>query len=293
MARKRQNEQEFHKYRTVFEPMIISVASGKGGTGKTTIATSLASVLGSRAQLLDCDVEEPNCHILMNPVLDVSESIAIPVPVVDMEKCTLCGKCEEVCRFSAIVIIGDQVLTFPEMCHGCGGCSLLCPEKAVREGSRELGVRETGFAGPTEFVHGLLRVGEAMSPPLIRAVKEKVNPEKVVILDAPPGASCPVIHTVMGSDFVILVTEPTPFGLHDLKIAVEALSPLEIPSGVILNRSDLGDREVQEFCAEKGIPVLAEIPHSRRIAEGYAKGNLLVVEEPAYIQNISSSVHED
>jgi MinD superfamily P-loop ATPase len=264
--------------------MIISVASGKGGTGKTTIATSFAAVLGAGAQLLDCDVEEPNCHILMKPTLNTADSITIPTPIVDMEKCTLCGKCGEVCRFSAILVIGDQVLTFPEMCHGCGGCSLLCPEEAISEGSRELGVREAGFAGPTEFVHGVLRVGEAMSPPLIRAVKEKINPDKVAILDAPPGASCPVIHTVMGSDFVILVTEPTPFGLHDLKIAVEALSPLEIPIGVILNRSDVGDGEVREFCTKGGIPLLAEIPHSRKIAEGYAKGNLLVAEEPAYIQ---------
>jgi MinD superfamily P-loop ATPase len=286
---------KFTQFTGVFQPMIISVASGKGGTGKTTIATSLAVVLGSGAQLVDCDVEEPNCHIFMKPALETSDSITIPTPIVDMEKCTLCGKCGEVCRFSAIVVIGDQVLTFPEMCHGCGGCSLLCPEKAIREGSRELGVRESGFAGPTEFVHGSLRVGEAMSPPLIRAVKEKINPSKVAILDAPPGASCPVIHTIMGSDFIILVTEPTPFGLHDLKIAVKALLPLDIPFGVILNRSDVGDGEVQKFCDESGIPLLAEIPHSRKIAEGYAKGNLLIVEEPAYIQtfvNIFAKIRE-
>ncbi len=263
--------------------MIVSVASGKGGTGKTTIATSLAAVLGSRAQLLDCDVEEPNCHILMKPVLQTCESITVPVPIVDMDKCTLCGKCGEVCRFSAIVVIGDQVLTFPEMCHGCGGCALLCPESAIREGSRELGVRESGFAGPVEFVHGRLRIGEAMSPPLIRSVKEKINSHKVAILDAPPGASCPVINTVMGSDFIILITEPTPFGLHDLNIAVEAISHLAIPLGVILNRSDVGDKEVQRFCAQRGIPLLAEIPHDRQIAEGYARGDLLVVSVPQYI----------
>ncbi len=264
--------------------MIISVASGKGGTGKTTIATSLAAVLGSRAQLLDCDVEEPNCHILMKPILETSESITVPVPIVDMDKCTLCGKCGEVCRFSAIVVIGDQVLTFPEMCHGCGGCSLLCPEKAIGEGHRELGVVEAGRAGSTEFVHGRLRIGEAMSPPLIRAVKEKINPDKIAILDAPPGASCPVINTVMGSDFIILVTEPTPFGLHDLSIAVDAIFHLAIPLGVILNRSDVGDEEVQNFCVERGIPLLAEIPHSRQIAEGYARGNLLAVSAPQYIK---------
>ncbi len=262
--------------------MIISVASGKGGTGKTTIASSLAAVLGPRAQILDCDVEEPNCHILLKPTIESREKITLPVPVVNMEACNLCGKCGEVCRFSAIILIGDQVLTFPELCHGCGGCTLLCPQKAIHEGARELGVLETGFAGPVEFVHGILRVGEAMSPPLIRAVKSKIKSSKIAILDAPPGASCPVINTVSGSDFIIMVTEPTPFGLHDLTIAEEAVSLLGIPVGVVLNRSDIGDTEVQAFCRTKNIPVLAEIPHDRRIAEGYARGDLLVNSAPEY-----------
>jgi len=205
---------------------------------------------------------------------------------VDMDRCTLCGRCGEVCRFSAILVIGDQVLTFPELCHGCGGCWLLCPEKAIREGSRELGVLETGFAGPVEFVHGVLRVGEAMSPPLIRAVKGKINPDKIAILDAPPGASCPVINTVSGSDFIIMVTEPTPFGLHDLRIAVDAVTHLGIPLGVVLNRADIGDDQVQSFCRQEGIPILAEIPHDRKIAEGYARGNLLVTSAPEYISLI-------
>ena len=274
--------------------MIISVASGKGGTGKTTIATSLAAVLGSRAQLMDCDVEEPNCHILMKPVLETCESITqFPYRSWIWRNARFAAsavRCVDSAPSWSSAIKCSRSL---KCVTAVEGCSLLCPEKAIREGSRELGVRETGFAGPVEFVHGRLRVGEAMSPPLIRAVKEKINPKKVAILDAPPGASCPVIHTVTGSDFVILVTEPTPFGLHDLKIAVEALSPLEIPSGVILNRSDVGDREVQEFCVQSGIPVLAEIPHSRKIAEGYAKGNLLVVEEPTLHKNLLGAVHED
>lgn len=263
--------------------MIISVASGKGGTGKTTVATSLAAVLGSQAQLLDCDVEEPNCHILTKPDLQTSETISVRVPVVDTDACTLCGTCGDVCRFSAIVLIGQQVLTFPELCHGCGGCSLLCPAKAITEGNRDLGVIETGTAGPVSFVHGRLRVGEAMSPPLIRAVKGKIDPAKVAILDAPPGASCPVINTVMGSDFIIMVTEPTPFGLHDLTIAVDAIAGLGIPLGVVLNRSDVGDRGVQEFCLKRNIPLLVEIPHDRQIAEGYAKGKLLVEAAPQYV----------
>lgn len=262
--------------------MIISVASGKGGTGKTTIASSLAAVLGTGAQILDCDVEEPNCHILLKPTIESREKITLPVPVVNMEACNLCGKCGEVCRFSAIILIGDQVLTFPELCHGCGGCTLLCPQKAIHEGARELGVLETGFAGPVEFVHGILRVGEAMSPPLIRAVKSKIKSSKIAILDAPPGASCPVINTVSGSDFIIMVTEPTPFGLHDLTIAEEAVSLLGIPVGIVLNRSDIGDTEVQAFCRSKNIPILAEIPHDRRIAEGYARGDLLVNSAPEY-----------
>ncbi len=264
--------------------MIISVASGKGGTGKTSVATSLAAVLGSKAQLLDCDVEEPNCHILTKPILETSEIVTVPVPVVDREKCSLCGRCGEVCRFSAIVLIGSEVLTFPEMCHGCGGCTLLCPEKAITEGARELGIIETGLFGPVEFVHGRLRVGEAMSPPLIRAVKSRINPEKVAVIDAPPGTSCPVINTVNGSDFILLVTEPTPFGLHDLRIAVDAVSGMGIPLGVLLNRSDLGDYEVPKFCAAKGIPLLAKIPHDRAIAQGYARGDLLVTSAPGYIR---------
>jgi MinD superfamily P-loop ATPase len=264
--------------------MIITVASGKGGTGKTTVATSLAAVLGSKAQLLDCDVEEPNCHILMKPVVETSDSITLPVPIVDMSACTLCGTCGDVCRYSAIVVIGTQVLTFPELCHGCGGCSMLCPEHAISEGKREMGVRESGFSGPVQFVQGRLRIGEAMAVPLIRAVKELTDQDKIAIYDAPPGASCPVIHTAMGSDFIILVTEPTPFGLHDLIIAVEAIRHLGIPLGVILNRSDIGDGEVQRFCADSEIPLLAEIPHGRRIAEGYANGQLLVVSAPQYTE---------
>lgn len=263
--------------------MIISVASGKGGTGKTTIATGLATVLGAGAQLLDCDVEEPNCHLFMKPVISHSETVGVPVPVVDTQKCTLCGTCGDVCRFSAILLIGKQVLTFPELCHGCGGCSLLCPEKAITEAPRDIGVVEIGSSGRIAFAQGRLRIGEAMAPPLIRAVKENIDLEKTAILDAPPGASCPVIQTVIGSDFIIMVTEPTPFGLHDLRIAVEAVSELGIPVGVVVNRAGVGDESVQEFCLTESIPILAEIPYDRRIAEAYATGNVLVEAVPQYI----------
>ncbi len=265
--------------------MKIAVASGKGGTGKTTVATSLAATLANRAQILDCDVEEPNCHILMSPRINSSEVVSMPTPKVDFSKCTLCGKCGEICNFSAILTLGKTTLTFPELCHGCGGCMLLCPEKAISETPRELGVLETGLSGDVEFVHGRIRIGEAMAPPLIKAVKKKAKQEKVVILDAPPGASCPVINTVRGTDFVIMVTEPTPFGLHDLRIAVEAIKPLGIPMGIVLNRSDIGDSTVQSYCNESNIPLLMEIPFDRQIAEGYSRGKMVIESNPSYTEN--------
>jgi MinD superfamily P-loop ATPase len=264
--------------------MIVSVASGKGGTGKTTVATSLAMVLGNRAQILDCDVEEPNCHILLKPTILTTDTVNLPVPSVDLEKCSLCGKCGEVCQFSAIVPIGKTVIAFPELCHGCGACLTLCPEKAIEEVPRQLGVVETGTAGTVEFVQGRIRIGEAMAPPLIRAVKNRIDSDKFAILDAPPGASCPVITTVKGSDFVIMVTEPTPFGLNDLEIAVEAIQGLGIPLGVVINRSDIGDSGVKDFCRNKGLPLLMEIPHHRQIAEGYAKGAPLIESMPEYAE---------
>ncbi len=279
--------------------MKIAVASGKGGTGKTTIATSLAAVLDRRAQILDCDVEEPNCHILMSPSINCSEVVTLPTPLIDMDRCNLCGKCGEVCNFSAILTIGKTVLTFPELCHGCGGCVLLCPEKAISEIPRELGVVETGQAGDVEFVHGRIRIGEAMAPPMIKEVKKRINVNRIAILDAPPGASCPVINTVRGTDFVIMVTEPTPFGLHDLRIAVDAIRPLGIPMGVVLNRCDIGNDEVNQYCNHAKLPMLAEIPFDRKIAVGYSRGDMLIKTDPDYMnmferlfQNISCLVHE-
>ncbi len=256
--------------------MIISIASGKGGTGKTTVATNLALALSPEAQLLDCDVEEPNAHLFIQPQWEKSEAVSTPVPVVDEEKCTHCGKCAEICQFKAIVVIGETVLCFPELCHSCGGCMLVCPEKAISEGGRELGLVETGRRNGLEFVHGKLRVSEAMSPPLIKKVRELARPNSLVIIDAPPGTSCPVIAAMKDADFVLLVTEPTPFGLHDLKLAVGAVRVLGIPCGLIINRSDMGDDRVKEYAGEEDLPVLMEIPFDRRIAEAYSKGEALV-----------------
>ena len=256
--------------------MIISIASGKGGTGKTTVATNLAVSLESEVQLLDCDVEEPNSHLFIHPTIEKVEKVTTPVPEVDEAKCTLCGKCGEICQFKAIVVIGETVLPFHELCHSCGGCVEVCPEEAITETDRELGVLESGHRNGLEFVHGRLRVGEAMSPPLIRKVRAHTRPEALTIIDAPPGTSCPVIVSMNGADFVLLVTEPTPFGLHDLKLAVGAVRVLGIRYGLVINRSDIGDDRVRTYAEEEGIPILMEIPFDRRIAEAYSRGDLLV-----------------
>ncbi len=262
--------------------MIISVASGKGGTGKTTIATNLAVSVGDDVQLLDCDVEEPNVHLFLNPTIKETEKVSAPVPAVDEAKCTFCGKCAEICQFKAIMVLGEVILTFPEMCHSCGGCMKVCPAGAIKETGRELGVIERGSRNGVDFVHGRLRVGEAMSPPLIRKVRSFTRPELLTIIDAPPGTSCPVIASMKGSDFVLLVTEPTPFGLHDLKLAVEAVRILGILHGLVINRSDIGNVQVKDYAANMKIPVLMEIPFSRKIAEAYSRGQLIVDAMPEW-----------
>lgn len=262
--------------------MIISVASGKGGTGKTTIATNLAVSVGKDVQILDCDVEEPNAHLFLNPAIKETEKVMAPVPLVDEAKCTFCGKCAQICQFKAIIVLNEAILTFPEMCHSCGGCMEVCPAGAISETGRELGIIERGNRNGVGFVHGRLRVGEAMSPPLIRKVRSFTRPELLTIIDAPPGTSCPVITSMKGSDFVLLVTEPTPFGLHDLKLAVEAVRILQIPHGLVINRSDIGDGQVKDYAANKKIPVLMEIPFSKDIAEAYSRGQLIVDAMPQW-----------
>jgi len=264
--------------------MIVSVASGKGGTGKTLVATSLALSLSDdrKVQLLDCDVEEPNDHVFLQPEITGSKAVSIPVPRVDEASCTYCGKCAQVCAYNAIAVLGNHVLPFPQLCHGCGACSYLCPEKAITEEPRQVGVVEWGHSGALGLVQGKLAVGEAMAPPVIREVKRCANRDGAVIIDVPPGTSCPVVEAIKDSDFCLLVTEPTPFGLNDLVLAVETVTKLGIPCAVVLNRVGVGDLGVEEYCRQARIPVLLTIPLDMEIARLYSRGIALVAGMPQW-----------
>ncbi len=262
--------------------MIIAVASGKGGTGKTTVALNLAKVQKVPIQLLDCDVEEPNCHLFLKGTLLDEAAVSLRVPEVDAALCNACGECSRFCQYHALASLGTTPILFPELCHGCGGCVLVCPQKAMHEVDRRIGAVRTLQAGKITLVQGEIDVGVAMAPPLIRAVKARLRPDRPAILDAPPGTSCPVIAALRGADLVILVTEPTPFGLNDLKLAVDMVRELKLPFGVVVNRMGAGDGRVQEFCGQENVPVLLEIPDDRRIAEAYSRGELMVDALPEY-----------
>lgn len=290
--------------------MKIAVASGKGGTGKTTIAVnlalSLASLEASRSvQLLDCDVEEPNAHIFLKPAINQSRPVTIPVPEVNEEACDHCGRCAQTCAFNAIAVAPEAVLVFEQLCHGCGGCARFCPRGAIKEVHRSIGVVEVGAVAPgvpagskgagaepgigsepgagskpgtgaeLQLIQGRLNPGEALSVPVIKAVKQHIEEGSVAILDAPPGTSCPVIESVRGTDFCLLVTEPTPFGLNDLVLAEKMLRELGIPCGVVINRADLGDAKVEQHCQEQGLPILMRIPWDHELASLYARGEAI------------------
>ena len=257
--------------------MHIAIASGKGGTGKTTVATNLAWViasLGDAVSYVDCDVEEPNGHMFLNPALGESIPATIPFPTIDNETCISCGKCAEICQYRAIVMLGEDPYVTPEMCHACGGCWLVCPVDAITPTGREIGVIETGASGDIEFVHGRLTIGQIMSPPLIRMVKKRTAGDGMIIVDCPPGTSCPVVTSIQGADYVVLVTEPTPFGLNDLKLAVDVVKKLDIPFGVFINRSDIGTQDTERYCRQRQIDILAELNDNRAIAEAYSTGRL-------------------
>ncbi len=260
--------------------MKIAVLSGKGGTGKTTVSASMAFALGP-CQYIDCDVEEPNGAIFLKPALQEPYQVKVPVPEVDPAKCNGCGNCAKACQFHALAVIKDKVLLFSEICHHCGACMVSCSNGAIHEVERAIGVIEADARGA--FLHGRLNIGEPISIPIIRELKRRMNTALPVILDCPPGASCSVVQSIGGCDYCILVTEPTPFGLHDLKIAVALVKKMGMPFGVIINKATENQGMIQEFCKENGIEILLEIPFSREIAEKYSKGILPVQDNPEWI----------
>lgn len=254
----------------------VAVASGKGGTGKTTVAAGLTMILsGSHSvHYVDCDVEAPNGHFFLQPVIQKTEPVTRLVPQVDLSNCDGCGKCSEVCRFHAIATAGPRVLVFPALCHGCGGCALVCPRKAITEREHRVGEVAMGRAGAVAFTSGTLLTGETATVSVIRQVRRQDSAAEITILDCPPGTSCPVVASIEGADFVVLVTEPTAFGLNDLRLAVHMVRALKLRAGVVINRDGIGDDRVDDFCRLSGVPVIGRIPDDRAVAEAYSRGEI-------------------
>ncbi len=273
--------------------MIISVASGKGGTGKTTVAVNLALSLDRHIQFFDCDVEEPNAFIFLRPQIDKTFPVKISVPDIDYTECVFCGRCAEICYYNALAVIKPaqdrpgKVMVFENICHDCGACIEVCPQQAIKEKKRVIGKIDQGKAGDIECFQGVIDPGEILTPAVIRQEKRFIDKNRTVIVDAPPGTTCPTVTAVQGSDFCLLVTEPTPFGLNDLGLAKKMLDDMKIPCAVVINRADLGDRSVHEFCAEQDLPVFLEIPFDRRIAELYSRGISMVEAMPEYKNKFS------
>ena len=258
--------------------MRIALASGKGGTGKTTIATALARIASQRGLetvYVDCDVEAPNGHLLLRPSIESRHPVTRLIPVVDEQLCDHCDACQSACQFGAIVRLPATVQVYESLCKSCGACVAACPRRAIDERPSVVGRVETGRAGNLRFVQGVLDVGQPRSIPVIEAAKAGASADvDLAMLDAPPGTSCPMVTVVRDADLVLLITEATPFGLADLEIAAETVQTLGLAAAVVINRCDVGDRSVSEFCKARGIPILAEIPHQRTVAESYAEGDL-------------------
>ena len=271
--------------------MILAIASGKGGTGKTSVSVNLARVFDAPVQLLDCDVEEPNVHLFLPGTLVNEEDVTIAIPEIDAELCDACDKCVDFCQFNALVSVGKVPMLFPELCHACGGCTLVCPRTAIREKAHRIGVIKTSTAGQITLKSGCLDVGISSASSLVHAVKERMDSNVTTIIDSPPGTACQAVAALRGADFVVLVTEPTPFGLHDLRLAVDTVRELRLPFGVVINRAGIGDERVHRYCAEEGISVLLEIPDDRRIAEAYSRGQIIVDALPEYRQHFERLWH--
>jgi MinD superfamily P-loop ATPase len=271
--------------------MIVSIASGKGGTGKTTVAVNLALSLKD-VQLLDCDVEEPNVHLLLKPKINEVKPVYVSIPRINEGLCNQCGKCAEFCEYNALFVSSEKILVFPELCHSCGGCLIVCPTRAIVEEKRQIGTIKMGVADSIELVYGELGVSEPMPGPIIKEVKNQIKSNKTVIIDSPPGTSCPVIESVYKSDYCLLVAEPTPFGLHDLKIMVEVLDKIKIPFGVVINRAGIGDKKIYEYCKDKSISILLEIPFQRRIAELYSRGMPFILKMPEWKERFQQFFNE-
>lgn len=268
--------------------MKIGIASGKGGTGKTTVAVNLAAYLQEkhRVTLLDCDVEEPNAHIFLKPTFTEEKPVLVKNPEINRENCDYCGKCSEVCAYGALTVLKSKIIFYSNLCHSCGSCVYFCPQKAVAEVDRETGMIQKGAVNNIEFVHGILNVGEAMAVPVINEVKKNQKMTEITVLDIPPGTSCPVIASLRDIDFCLVVTEPTPFGLHDMGLLLKLLNKMEIPSAVVINRSDLGDEGVENFCQQEKIPVLIKVPFHKEIARLNAEGKILLEEIPWFRDSI-------
>ncbi len=252
--------------------MKIAILSGKGGTGKTTLSVNL-SLVANQALLLDCDVEEPNAHLFLKHETSVLEEIRTEYPVVDNEKCTHCRRCAEFCRFNVFIAGKNLTIAMKELCHDCGGCAIVCPSDAIRYENRGTG---TVYAAPQgtspRLMYGKLNTGEYSGVKIIHRMRDITADEPLVIIDAPPGTSCSTVAAVEKCDFAVLVTEPTPFGVSDMKMAAEMLEEMKIPAGVVVNKDGIGNEEVYDFCVEKNLSVLGKIPFSRPIAEAYARG---------------------